>query len=144
MTGDELRTFAERYTAAWCSAEPARVAAFFEEAGSLTINGGAPSTGRTAIASAAEGFMTAFPDMVVEMDGVAGDDPIGASRGVRRVRAGRVKLHRVARTEPAVRRVVHAQRLFDAMDEQLQQRRIDTSRQPRGGEIRLRQAVPPG
>ena len=73
MTGDELRTFAERYTAAWCSGEPARVASFFEEGGSLTINGGVPSTGRTAIAAAAEGFMTAFPDMVVEMDGIAGD-----------------------------------------------------------------------
>ena len=72
MTGDELGAFAERYTAAWCSREPARVASFFEEDGSLTINGGEPSTGRTAIAAAAEGFMAAFPDMVVEMDGVAG------------------------------------------------------------------------
>ena len=71
-------------------------------------------------------------------------DPIGASPGIRRIGAGRVKLHRVALSESAVRRAVDAQRLFDAIDEQLQQRRIDTTRQPRGDEIRLRYAVPPG
>jgi hypothetical protein len=48
--------------------EPARVAAFFAEQGSLTINEGAPSVGRVAISAAAQGFMTAFPNMVVIMD----------------------------------------------------------------------------
>ncbi|HZW87817.1 MAG TPA: nuclear transport factor 2 family protein [Myxococcaceae bacterium] len=65
-----MRDFAERYTAAWCSQDAARVASFFAENGSLTINSGAPSVGRAAITVAAQGFMTAFPDMVVELDAV--------------------------------------------------------------------------
>jgi len=66
-----MEGFATRYTAAWCSQEPERVAAFFAESGSLTINEGDPSVGRVAIAEAARGFMTAFPDMVVTMDALA-------------------------------------------------------------------------
>jgi len=63
-----LRDFATRYTAAWNSQDPARVAAHYAENGSLTINDGDPSVGREAITAAAQGFMTAFPDMVVTMD----------------------------------------------------------------------------
>ena len=75
MNEEALTDFATRYTAAWCSHDPHRVAAFFAENGSLKINDGAPSVGRTAIAAAAEGFMTAFPDMVVTMDDlVIGDE----------------------------------------------------------------------
>ena len=70
MDVNQLTDFATRYTAAWCSLNPASVAAFFEEGGSLKINDGAPSVGRTAIAAAAHDFMTTFPDMVVRMDGV--------------------------------------------------------------------------
>ena len=70
MDETRLRDFGNRYTAAWCSQNPASVAAFFAETGSLQINHGAPSVGRAAIASAAQGFMTAFPDMVVRMDSV--------------------------------------------------------------------------
>lgn len=62
--------FAIRYTAAWCSQNPASVAAFFAENGSLKINDGAPSVGRAAITEAAKSFMSAFPDLVVEMDGL--------------------------------------------------------------------------
>jgi len=62
--------FATRYTQAWCSQDAARVASFFAENGSLRINAGAPSVGRAAIAAAAQGFMTAFPDMVVAMDAI--------------------------------------------------------------------------
>ncbi|MCC7034653.1 MAG: SgcJ/EcaC family oxidoreductase [Acidobacteria bacterium] len=65
-----LKDLATRYTAAWCSQDASSVAAFFAEDGSLTINDGAPSVGRAAITAAAQGFMTAFPDMVVTMDGV--------------------------------------------------------------------------
>jgi len=67
----KLKEFAERYTAAWCSRNPARVAAFFGETGSLRINKGNPSIGRAAIAAAVQGFMTAFPDMVVKMSDVS-------------------------------------------------------------------------
>ena len=73
MDATKLQDFGARYTAAWCSQHAASVAAFFAESGSLTINDGAPSVGRTAIAGAAQSFMTAFPDMVVTMDGVGLD-----------------------------------------------------------------------
>ena len=73
MTSDQdrvtaLRNFAARYTAAWCSQDPASVAAFFAPTGSLTINGGTPAVGPDDITEAARGFMTAFPDLVVSMD----------------------------------------------------------------------------
>ena len=70
----KLKEFGAKYTAAWCSQNAASIAAFFAEGGSLKINDGAPSVGRTAITAAAQGFMTAFPDMVVTMDGVSQDD----------------------------------------------------------------------
>src|SRR4029078_1647888 len=65
---NRLRDFAARYTAAWCSQHAASVAAFFSPSGSLTINGGVPAIGRSAITEAAQGFMTAFPDLKVYMD----------------------------------------------------------------------------
>ena len=66
----DLRAFATRYTAAWCSHNAASVAAFFSPAGSLTINNGTPAVGRAAITEAAQSFMTAFPDLQVVMDDV--------------------------------------------------------------------------
>jgi hypothetical protein len=39
--------------------------------GSLKVNDNAPAVGRHAITETAQGFMTAFPDMQVLMDGVA-------------------------------------------------------------------------
>lgn len=71
MNASRLREFATSYTAAWCSQDPASVAAHFAENGTLTINDGAPSVGRVAIAEAAASFMTAFPDMVVAMDEIS-------------------------------------------------------------------------
>jgi ketosteroid isomerase-like protein len=65
-----MNSSATRYTAAWCSQDPASVAAFFAENGSLRINDGAPSVGRAAITEAARGFMKDFPDLTVEMDGL--------------------------------------------------------------------------
>jgi uncharacterized protein (TIGR02246 family) len=70
MDAARLKTFGTTYTAAWCSQEPARVAALYAEHGSLTINQGTPSVGRTAITAAVRSFMTTFPDMVVAMDDV--------------------------------------------------------------------------
>jgi len=66
----EMKQFAKQYTAAWCSQDPARVAAFFAESGSLTINGGTPYVGRAGLTEAARSFMTGYPDMVVEMEGL--------------------------------------------------------------------------
>ena len=65
-----LRDFATRYTAAWCSQNAASVAAFFSPGGSLQVNDAAPAVGREAITGVAQGFMTAFPDMQVLMDGL--------------------------------------------------------------------------
>ena len=68
-----LKDFATRYTAAWGSQDPASVASFYSESGSLRINDGTPSVGRPAIAAAAQEFMTAFPDLVVVMDSLSVD-----------------------------------------------------------------------
>jgi len=65
---ETVRKFATRYTAAWCSGNPARVAEFFAPGGSLAINGGPPAVGRSAIAESASSFMSAFPDLRVTMD----------------------------------------------------------------------------
>ena len=70
MDADQLREFATRYTAAWCSQNPVSVAAFYAEDGALEINDGVASVGRPAITTAAQEFMTAFPDMVVTMRGI--------------------------------------------------------------------------
>ena len=64
---DQLRAFAERYTAAWCSMDPRRVAAHYAPEGRLTINDGTPSVGRTAITETALSFFVALPDMQVYM-----------------------------------------------------------------------------
>ena len=72
MNQSELTDFATRYAAAWSSQNPASLAAFYAEDGSLTVNAGAPSVGRAAITATAQGFMTAFPDMKVKMDEVRG------------------------------------------------------------------------
>jgi uncharacterized protein (TIGR02246 family) len=67
---DDLHDFARRYTEAWCSQDPERVAEHYAPDGSLTINDGLPSTGRASITEAARTFMVAFPDMRVLMDEV--------------------------------------------------------------------------
>ncbi len=63
-----LKKFAKRYAEAWCSQDPDKVAAFFVERGSISINDGPPAVGRAAIANEAQAFMTTFPDMVVTFD----------------------------------------------------------------------------
>jgi predicted ester cyclase len=67
VDNDQLADLAQKYTMAWCSRDPFRVAAFFAEGGTITVNG-APSVGRAAIAEMVQGFMTAFPDMELTMD----------------------------------------------------------------------------
>jgi steroid delta-isomerase-like uncharacterized protein len=73
MTQTKLTDLAARYAAAWSSQNPASLASFYAEDGSLTVNAGAPSVGRVAISATAQGFMTAFPDMVVKADRVSSD-----------------------------------------------------------------------
>ena len=64
----KITTFAKRYAEAWCSQDPEKVAAFFAERGSISINNGPPAVGRAAIAKEAQAFMTTFPDKVVTFD----------------------------------------------------------------------------
>jgi len=66
----QLRDFAVRYTAAWCSQDPTSVAGFYSRGGSLAVNNDVPAVGRNAIAEVAQSFMTAFPDMRLIMDEV--------------------------------------------------------------------------
>lgn len=70
MSCEDVHEFAARYTEAWCSGEPERVASFFSPSGSLKVNDGAPAVGRAAIAEVARGFMTAFPDLAIHCDRV--------------------------------------------------------------------------
>lgn len=70
---EQLRRFAEDYTAAWCSMDPVRVAAHFAPNGSLAINGGTPAVGRDAITATAAGFYAALPDMQVYLDDLVVD-----------------------------------------------------------------------
>jgi hypothetical protein len=63
-----LNGFASRYAAAWSSQEPSKLASFYAENGRLQVNDGEPSVGRDAITQKARSFMSAFPDMVVELD----------------------------------------------------------------------------
>ena len=68
MDEQEVRDFAERYTEAWCSGDPAQVAAHYAADGSLTINDGEPAVGTARITAAAKAFMDAFPDLRVILD----------------------------------------------------------------------------
>ena len=73
MNQTALTDFGTRYAAAWSGRNPDSLASFYNENGSLAVNGGAPSVGRSAITETVRGFMTAFPDMVVRMDDVRQD-----------------------------------------------------------------------
>ncbi len=70
--------FGTHYAAAWSSRNPAQLASFYAENGSLIVNGGPPSTGRAAVAAKVQSFMTAFPDMVVKLERMdqKGDHPV--------------------------------------------------------------------
>ncbi len=68
MNDLRLVEFATCYTAAWCSHSASSVASFYAESGSLAINDGAPAVGRLAVQAAAQSFMTAYPDLVVQFD----------------------------------------------------------------------------
>ncbi len=71
---DELarwRDFGTRYTAAWCSGDAARVAAFFSPNGTLSVNRAVPAVGRSAIRDVVQGYMEAIPDLELIMDDIA-------------------------------------------------------------------------
>jgi len=74
----KLKEFGKHYAEAWGSQKPEKVAAFYAEGGSLSVNNGTPAVGREAIAEVARGFMTTFPDMVVTMDNLV-QEPRGVA-----------------------------------------------------------------
>jgi nuclear transport factor 2 (NTF2) superfamily protein len=61
---EEIEELARGYTEAWCSHDPARVAAHYRPGGTIAINGGEPA----GISDVADAFITAFPDIEVFMD----------------------------------------------------------------------------
>jgi len=67
MDSTDLTEFATRYAAAWSSQDPATLASFYADNGSITVNDGGPSVGRDAVEQTARAFMTGFPDMVVRL-----------------------------------------------------------------------------
>lgn len=60
-------SFATRYAAAWSGKDPVKFGEFYEENGSLAVNGSA-SRGRAAVVATARAYMEAFPDMAVRLD----------------------------------------------------------------------------
>jgi nuclear transport factor 2 (NTF2) superfamily protein len=66
----DVHELARSYTEAWCSRDPARVAAHYVPGGTIAINGGEPAP----ILDVAASFIAAFPDIEVFMDDlVVGD-----------------------------------------------------------------------
>lgn len=70
---EKMINFGKDYTAAWNSKDPTKMASFYAEDGSLTINHGTPAVGREQLAKAAKSYMEAFPDMVLTMDSLVAD-----------------------------------------------------------------------
>jgi hypothetical protein len=70
----DLRDFAARYTAAWCSHNPPSVAEFYSDEDSLRVNDDPPAVGREAITNVAQSFMSAFPDLGVIRDDLRAQD----------------------------------------------------------------------
>ena len=72
MAHDEARVLelARRYTDAWCSHDPTRVAEHFVPGGTIAINGGDPAE----VTEVARSFIDAFPDIELFMDDVVFND----------------------------------------------------------------------
>lgn len=68
MSSHIPQDFGEKYAAAWSGQDAGAHANFFAPDGRQVVNGGAPAVGRDAIAKVAQGYMTAFPDMLVVCD----------------------------------------------------------------------------
>lgn len=69
---ERVRDFARSYTEAWCSHDPARVAAHYVPGGTIAINGG----DSTEVTEVARSFIAAFPDIQVFMDDVVVDGDV--------------------------------------------------------------------
>jgi nuclear transport factor 2 (NTF2) superfamily protein len=65
---DKMLEFGQKYTDAWNSKEPEKMASFYAEDGVLVVNNGIPANGRKQIAETAQSYMEAFPDLELSMD----------------------------------------------------------------------------
>jgi predicted ester cyclase len=70
---EKMLEFGEKYTAAWNSKNPDKMASFYAEDGSLTVNNGTPAIGREQLAATANSYMEAFPDLKLTMDSLVAD-----------------------------------------------------------------------
>ena len=76
MEQNKLTDFGNKYSSAWSSQRPEKVAEFFASDGMLQVNDGEPAIGTKAITQVAKGFMDAFPDMIVSMDSLTTESKI--------------------------------------------------------------------
>lgn len=65
---DKMLDFGQKYTDAWNSKVPEKMASFYAEDGTLTVNDGTPAVGRKQLAETAKSYMDAFPDLELTMD----------------------------------------------------------------------------
>ena len=65
---DQMVEFGQKYTDAWNSKQPDKMASFYAEDGILTVNNGKPAVGRKELAETAQSYMEAFPDIELTMD----------------------------------------------------------------------------
>lgn len=66
----DIKQKASDYAEAWCSGDPARVAAHFTRDGEISINRGDALRGTNALTEMAAGFYAEFPDLVVKCDDI--------------------------------------------------------------------------
>jgi ketosteroid isomerase-like protein len=65
---EKMLEFCQKYTDAWNSKQPEKMASFYAEDGILTVNNGEPAVGRKQLAETAQSYMEAFPDIELSMD----------------------------------------------------------------------------
>lgn len=68
MDAKKVTEMAEKYTAAWCSGNPAQIAGHFDEYGAISVNNGDNLLGYDALVEMAQGFYDEFPDIKIHMD----------------------------------------------------------------------------
>jgi predicted ester cyclase len=71
---DKMLEFGQKYTDAWNSKEPEKMASFYALDGMLAVNNGTPARGRKQIAETAQSYMEAFPDMELTMDSLVSEN----------------------------------------------------------------------
>lgn len=70
---EKMVAFGQDYTKAWNSLDSEKVVSFYAEDGTLTINNGTPSAGRSQLTATVKSYMEAFPDIHLDMDSLVED-----------------------------------------------------------------------